>query len=146
MGSPWGALGQNMQMRCKQHANPPCSGRGRPAKWSWGALLPQGGVNRRVSPGDTKLPYGGDAPLVGPHHSAFTRWGLFVGNKCFLNTYCVPGPTLPPMHRVGTKVAPATMCWVPGMRPWLYMVTHQSRVLWIAAIFIPSFLRLREVK
>lgn len=34
--------------------------------------------------------------------------GPLLSNRCFLNTYYVPGPTLPAGHRRAARAAPAT--------------------------------------
>lgn len=37
--------------------------------------FPQGGVNKGVSSGETKLPFEGNTPLVSPHGSCFCEPG-----------------------------------------------------------------------
>lgn len=45
------------------------------AKSSLGAFLPEGGANRGISPGETKLPFEGNAPLVSLQGSCFYELG-----------------------------------------------------------------------
>lgn len=78
-----------------------------PLSWE-GPWSPPRGCEQRSWLRETKLPFGGRV-LSDPHSSCLCVLGPLSGNGHFLNTYYVPGPTLPAGRRRAARAAPATM-------------------------------------
>lgn len=78
-----------------------------PLFWEGPWSPPRGCEQRSRLRGDQTALWGERIPSD-PHSSCFVL-GPLSGNGCFLNTYHVPGPTLPAGHRRAARAAPETM-------------------------------------